>query len=472
MLTYQEIGCKISLRTDNDFMKQQFFHFAKYVWPRVLGLLVGLVVVEVALTLTPADVLNILTSYYQRRAVLYKTDPQIGWRLKPEATIRHTLEDEFDVQVKLNAQGLNDFEHPYEKPPETFRILMLGDSFTEGISVPIAQGFPHRLEVCLNAHYTRPVEVINSGTAYYATTEELFFLQHEGLRYDPDLVLVGFFIGNDLDAYAARENNDGWLQSLGGYLIELDETGALQKRWVDWQNPSPYDEISTAQLLLRQLKTYNLFAHPDTQLYNAIDDFQDNFKKNWLARRITGFFSAQSRPEAAKPDDFRNNFSILIYAQDYPYSAYTHPKLVENWHIIDNAFSKMDEVSAASGADLGVLILPEKMQSSLREYEAAYQKYAGRYGVEIANVSWDYAAPNKALNQLLAQKRIPAFDLLPVYRQHDAEGGSPIFFQDDPHLNPRGHQLTADAVCEWVIKNTFIPAQSNSRLSDIKTESR
>jgi hypothetical protein len=41
------------------------------------------------------------------------------------------------------------------------------------------------------------VEVINSGVSGFSTAEELVFLQQEGLRFRPDVVIVGFF-ANDL----------------------------------------------------------------------------------------------------------------------------------------------------------------------------------------------------------------------------------------------------------------------------------
>jgi hypothetical protein len=43
--------------------------------------------------------------------------------------------------VRINSDGLRDREHPKAKPAGTFRIAVLGDSFTEAMHVPMEQTF-------------------------------------------------------------------------------------------------------------------------------------------------------------------------------------------------------------------------------------------------------------------------------------------------------------------------------------------
>ena len=59
-------------------------------------------------------------------------------------------ENDFKVQVKINSKGLRDNEYPYEKPDDTYRILMLGDSFTFGYGVNIEDTMAKVLEENLN----------------------------------------------------------------------------------------------------------------------------------------------------------------------------------------------------------------------------------------------------------------------------------------------------------------------------------
>lgn len=188
----------------------------KYISLVLFGLIAGLLFSEGVLRLLPEQTLNELVALRPIRHVLYQTDPDIGWRLKPRAKF-HYQRDEYDLLIEINSQGLHDSEHGYDKPAGVYRILVLGDSFAEVVQVPIADNFSSRLADCLNRQNQQRVEVINSGVSYYSSAEELFFLQHEGRRYQPDLILVAFYVGNDIEAYEARKREDGWVASLGGY---------------------------------------------------------------------------------------------------------------------------------------------------------------------------------------------------------------------------------------------------------------
>ncbi|MFO0687472.1 MAG: GDSL-type esterase/lipase family protein [Myxococcota bacterium] len=91
---------------------------------------------------------------------------------------------------------------PIAKPPGETRILALGDSFTFALGVRFEDLYVQRLERQLNAEEPgRRFQVINAGVAGYNTTQELVFLRADGLRYEPDLVTIGFYwndlLGND-----------------------------------------------------------------------------------------------------------------------------------------------------------------------------------------------------------------------------------------------------------------------------------
>ena len=102
------------------------------------------------------------------------------------------------VDVRINAHGLRDFEYDYEKRPGVYRILVLGDSITFGWGVPFAATYAKRLERLLNAHATagHSYQVINSGVGNWNTAQEVEWLRHEGLRYEPDLILLGYFLND------------------------------------------------------------------------------------------------------------------------------------------------------------------------------------------------------------------------------------------------------------------------------------
>lgn len=436
-------------------MEPRLNNFLKNLGGIAFGLLVGLVTLEIGLRLVPEETLNLLITRRLVRQQLYQVDPQIGWRLRPNASGRYFLTGEYDVLVQTNPYGLNDFEHSYQKSPDTYRILILGDSFAEGANVPMTAGFPYVLEECLNEHYQQSIEVINGGVSYYATSEELFFLQHEGLRYEPDLVLVAFFVGNDIEAYAARETEDGWLDSLGGYLIELDETGQLKKTWADWKNPSPYDNVPDFELLLRRYsKIYFVLKHPDSKLKAWIENQNDKFQNTALGQWFKPEFSEAKKDSAPS---FRDDLKLMIYAPDFPDGPNIPPKLIEAWAILDKIFSQIQETSKSINAELGVVIIPTRAQAhSYYEYEL-YKEYSSKYGMELAHIEWDYTAPNQALVQMLDKKDIPSLDLLPHFRTYDPNNDKPfLYFEIDKHLNQNGHRFTAEIMCQWIKENDFI----------------
>jgi hypothetical protein len=103
--------------------------------------------------------------------------------------------------VTINSQGLRDRERPIEKPPSTYRILVLGDSYVEALQVDIEKTFWRLLEKRLQECEFRPtkkIDVINLGVSGFGTGQALRILQTRGLAYAPDLVMLAVFPGNDV----------------------------------------------------------------------------------------------------------------------------------------------------------------------------------------------------------------------------------------------------------------------------------
>lgn len=103
-------------------------------------------------------------------------------------------------QLIMNAKGLRGREIPYDPEPDETRILCLGDSFTWGQMVDAEEAWPGLLEQTLSEKrpFLKPV-VINAGQLGWSTVDEYQWLVKEGLRYQPDMIVVGFFL-NDAEA--------------------------------------------------------------------------------------------------------------------------------------------------------------------------------------------------------------------------------------------------------------------------------
>ena len=111
----------------------------------------------------------------------------------------------------------------YAKPPGTFRILVLGDSFVEAMHVPLEATFARVLERELNAaarHAAHRGDERRCERLRHRRRSCCYFEQ-EGKRYQPDLVVLAFYPGNDV------KNNSPTLEDTLKPVYAAD--GSLQK---------------------------------------------------------------------------------------------------------------------------------------------------------------------------------------------------------------------------------------------------
>lgn len=97
------------------------------------------------------------------------------------------------VTNKTNADGLVDrFDYAVPKPKDVFRIVAVGDSFTQGVFVNTEESFPERTEDLLAqtaADNSRRIEVLNFGVGGYDIEYASQRLRLLGMKYAPDLVV-------------------------------------------------------------------------------------------------------------------------------------------------------------------------------------------------------------------------------------------------------------------------------------------
>jgi len=145
---------------------------------------------------------------------LYRLDPATGWTLAPGFSGRLHRPD-FDIRLEVNRDGLRDRTFG-ARTPGTRRIFGLGDSFAFGWGVENEESLFKVLERRLNEGGGGRYEVVNAGIPGFGTYEELQLLRSVGLRYEPDLVVVAFYEGNDYqnngEAPRRRVIEDGYLR--------------------------------------------------------------------------------------------------------------------------------------------------------------------------------------------------------------------------------------------------------------------
>jgi hypothetical protein len=116
-------------------------------------------------------------------------DPKRGWALRPN--IRNGVLPDGQI-LNSDAKGIRGKdEYKYGRPQNTMRILVLGDSFTFGEEVSDNQTFPACLQQMLPHS-----EVINFGVHGYGQDQMLIYLQEEGVKYAPEIVILGFVYGD------------------------------------------------------------------------------------------------------------------------------------------------------------------------------------------------------------------------------------------------------------------------------------
>ena len=124
----------------------------------------------------------------------YLYDENLGWRNIPDW--RATT---FGKPLTINSVGHRmQREYGHEKPAAVKRILVLGDSYAWGYGVADDDLFCELLQDRLDQREPS-WEVINTGVSGWGTDQQYLYLKQEGLAFDPDIVVLAFFIGNDVD---------------------------------------------------------------------------------------------------------------------------------------------------------------------------------------------------------------------------------------------------------------------------------
>lgn len=107
---------------------------------------------------------------------------------------------EFEFIRKTNSLGLSERDIPAIKREGEYRILALGDSFTEGVGTTYESTWVKVMENKINGRYTdRRVTAINAGIAGSDVLFEYMLLKERLIHLQPDLVIVAINSTDILD---------------------------------------------------------------------------------------------------------------------------------------------------------------------------------------------------------------------------------------------------------------------------------
>ncbi|MDP6933662.1 MAG: hypothetical protein QGG40_12140, partial [Myxococcota bacterium] len=171
-----------------------------------LSLALSLLALEVglrALDLRPLEIKK--KKLVPIRPILHHKDPPL-FTMRPSISTNQvyfrcrsgTCSPDMRIPFRTNKMGWRDEEVSRSKPDGTFRILVLGDSFTAGDGVQQEQTYPEVLEDLLNERYqgTARFEAINTAVQGTGTYDQWHVLQEQGLQFSPDMVLVGMYLND------------------------------------------------------------------------------------------------------------------------------------------------------------------------------------------------------------------------------------------------------------------------------------
>ncbi|MCC6176824.1 MAG: SGNH/GDSL hydrolase family protein [Chloroflexi bacterium] len=320
---------------------------------------------------------------------------------------------EFTTHVQISPLGLRDPRTSYTKPPGTFRILLLGDSFVEAVQVQEWEGIAARLERALNVDSTRPVEIINAGVAAYGTGQELLLLEEEGRKYQPDAVVLLFFVGNDVTNNNYRlELWDSNLKLALKPYWDLEKDGTL--RMIPGPPPDPPGGVS--QRLRDCCVLYNVI---ETGVMNKLNQ---NYPREQL-EAIGGLKTPLTGLYDTEPDG----------------------EWKRAWDISAALLAQVKERSAAMGAPLVVAGAPEWRTLEPDAWRDEIEKSNPKSN-RLASGRLQIDSPTNTLGGIVADLGVPYVDLLPAFREAADAGGGPYYLEFDKHWTPAGHAVAAGAI--------------------------
>jgi|GEM_PF-4841665 len=330
-----------------------------------------------------------------------QTNENFGHIYRPNASFVWTnTAAEFETDIQINNLGFHDEDRALES--DALRILVLGDSFTEALQVPLTQTPTQVAQTCLRDATDRPVEVINGGISANGTGHRWLFYQHEGVKLQPDVVIFAHYPVNDI-----------W-DNLG----ELGTVGQSYYRF----SLSPQGEIIPEYI---------------TPKRDLIDYFADglNLRTFAVLRAIRINQDLQQAARLQVPD-------TRLFDPTLP------DNIPQAWAINTALLRQFSQDVLADGALFGVMLIPNW---AMLEPDR----------LEVATSDLDFDILHAELEQVLQADDIPVLNLknnVDAYYNTIPDDTS-LYWEHDAHFNADGYALMGETLCEWILEQGFIDGE-------------
>ena len=130
--------------------------------------------------------------------IFFMSDDDLGWFHRPNSVGTYTKSC-FSTKININSAGLRDYDHEILNRNGFYRVLVLGDSTSEGLQIDLEKIYTSRAQDYLNAHqFSRKYEFINLSVSSYGTDQEYLALEKFGIKYKPNLIILAVYLENDV----------------------------------------------------------------------------------------------------------------------------------------------------------------------------------------------------------------------------------------------------------------------------------
>ena len=343
---------------------------------------------------------------------LYQYDQDLGFKIRPYANGN-------------NRFGFNDKDYPLEREAGKFRMLVVSDSFNwaggkEG-------NYTALLENKFTEYYGIPqVEVINTGYPGTHTGEQLEMLKKFGLQYNPDLVVLGFFVGNDfIDADPHRKRiivND--------IYIDIDKREELvifgypiigqSRLWLFIQQKYKiFQEAAKSQQALESVET--LIASSSLQVLGQ--------NSNPPVEQSPGILSLETFLEVEK------NRLSFCEKEDLEEGDWD-----KNINYVLGRISEMNRILQEKNIRFVVAIYPDEFQVNPQLFNQVVNEF------ELDPEDYEINCMQNILKRHLEAENIAYIDFTERFKAEQQKRH--LYLLREPHWNSAGNQLAADILFE------------------------
>ncbi len=401
---------------------------------RILGPLT-LLVISLAIPLFLAEIiLRQVFPIGTGRPFLYHRIPHpvFGWSLEPDASYRYRMSGT-TVRVTYNSEGWRDIEHNFENRLGLVRVLVLGDSYMEAYSVELDDAFPRRIEQFASENGF-DIEVLNLGVGGYGTLQEYLVFREVGKLYKPNLVLLGFYMGNDVT------NNSIQLES----ILNVGSMKVETRPFLDSADPTTWKitmiDFEGAQRRYSEAKVRQNSWLRKLARQSALLRTLYGVAVSTVRRHLT-----TDQPQWSPTD--RESMYLALLGPNY---CQEPPEYTKVWVTTKRILARLKHDVETIGSTLLVFTVP-----AFHEADFAVMEKLTENAPNPAAICLEEAPGYERLKKILNELDIEFVDLLPDFREVMRDGDNDLF-RGDRHWSPEGHGLAAKVVGSHLLEQNLL----------------